>query len=365
MGLSSPLFEYVLPVIRGIQAGREYYVSMCPVRFLPKLFPLDEEEIPPEMRGARTLNPTRIPEIARYILNNPTNYTFAAIAASIDADITFEPAGTDAEGRKMGRLRVPMDARFTINDGRHRRAALELALKENPELGYETIAVILFLDIGLKRSQQLFHDLNAYGVRPDSSLNILYNHRDEAAMLVKAVVQQVPVFRNLTEMERSTLSTRSGKLFTLNTLYNANLVLLTHHKDRAMQQQIELAVGFWNAVSKRIPDWQRVLQRLVSASEVRRDFVHCQAIAVSALGEVGATLLSLYPQEWEARLDGLREIDWSRSNPDWDRRIFSKGGFSQSRLAVGLISRYLKRRLDLPLTPDEEGLADSRFEGRE
>jgi len=37
-------FEYVLPVI-GIQSGREYYVSMCPVRLIRKLFPLDDEEI--------------------------------------------------------------------------------------------------------------------------------------------------------------------------------------------------------------------------------------------------------------------------------------------------------------------------------
>jgi len=29
------------------------------------------------------------PEIARYILDNPTNYTFGAITASINAKITF------------------------------------------------------------------------------------------------------------------------------------------------------------------------------------------------------------------------------------------------------------------------------------
>jgi len=57
-----------------------------------------------------------------------------------------------------------MDARFMINDGQHRRAAFELALKEN-ELGYKTIAVVFFLDVGLKRSQQMFTDLNRYAAR--------------------------------------------------------------------------------------------------------------------------------------------------------------------------------------------------------
>jgi DNA sulfur modification protein DndB len=131
-------FEYVFPAIRGIQAGREFYVSMCPVRLIPKLFSFDDEEIPAEMRAQRILNRARIPEIARYILENPTSYIFSAITVSINGNITFEPNGSE----DIGRLKVPMDARFIINDGQHRRAAFEMALKENPELGDETISVV-------------------------------------------------------------------------------------------------------------------------------------------------------------------------------------------------------------------------------
>ncbi|MGB7445353.1 MAG: DNA sulfur modification protein DndB, partial [Coleofasciculaceae cyanobacterium] len=81
-----PSFEYVLPVIRGIQSGQEYYVSMFPVRLLSKLF-AREEEVPAEMRAGRSLNRTRVQEIAHYILNNPQDYIFSAITASIDADV--------------------------------------------------------------------------------------------------------------------------------------------------------------------------------------------------------------------------------------------------------------------------------------
>ena len=42
-------YEYVFPAIRGIQAGHEYYVTMCPLRLIPRLFLFDEEELPPEM----------------------------------------------------------------------------------------------------------------------------------------------------------------------------------------------------------------------------------------------------------------------------------------------------------------------------
>lgn len=353
LNISTPTFEYILPVIRGIQSGREYYVSMCPVRLLPKLFPLDKEEIAPEMRGNRIINRQRVPAIAKYILDNPKSYVFSAITASIDGDITFEPIGTDKEGRKMGRLRVPMDGKFIINDGQHRKAALEMALKENPELGYETIALILFLDIGLERSQQIFADLNRYPVHPDPSLNILYDYRDKYAKIVREVVKQVAVFRSLTECDRNTLTTRSSKLFTLNSIYNANLALLANYPNGELEGAIEIAVRFWNAVSSNIPDWERVLRRQVDSGEMCRDYIHSHPATLAAFGATGATLLSLYPDDWEKHLQGLAQIDWSRFNVDWEGKILSKSSISQSRSSVSFMTAYIKKRLNLPLTADE------------
>ena len=65
-----PAFEYVFPAIRGVQANREYYVSMCPLKLIPKIFLFDEEELVPELRAQRILNKNRIPEISRYIVDN-------------------------------------------------------------------------------------------------------------------------------------------------------------------------------------------------------------------------------------------------------------------------------------------------------
>lgn len=360
----TPSFEYILPVIRGIQAGREYYVSMCPVRFLPKLLPLESEDLPPQLRGQRALNKARIPEIANYFVKNSANYTCGAIAASIDADITFEALGNEAEERRIGRLRVPMDAKFTINDGQHRRAAFEMALQENPQLGYETVALILFLDIGLENSQQKFADLNSFQVPLEESLRILYNHRDDRAFLVKSAVKQVEVFRCLTEMEKGSLNPRSTKLFTLSAVDRAIMALLSNvrgsrrakpshyrrekpEKQEEMTQQIQLAVSYWNAVSNFIPDWQLVLHKQVAAGEMRRNCVHCHSVVLESLGEVGAILLSVFPNSWEERLAVLREVDWSISNPDWEGGILLRGGISRSRASVNWMGDYLQKRLGL------------------
>ena len=50
------MFSYNFTAIRGIQAGKEYFVAMCPLRIIPKIFLFDEEEIvPPEHRAQRIL----------------------------------------------------------------------------------------------------------------------------------------------------------------------------------------------------------------------------------------------------------------------------------------------------------------------
>src|SRR3954464_9646266 len=118
-------FEYIFPAIRGIQAGREYYVSMCPLRVIPRIFLFDEDELRPELRAQRVLNKARVPEIAGYLMSNPKGYTFSALTASIDGEVRFEPLGSDDDERSVGRIRIPMKARIVINDGQHRRAGIE------------------------------------------------------------------------------------------------------------------------------------------------------------------------------------------------------------------------------------------------
>src|SRR5947208_2094022 len=152
-------YSVAFPAIRGVQAGREYFVTMCPLRIVPRFFVYDEEEVQPEFRAQRTLNRGRIPEITRYLVENPKGYAFSSLTACINGEAHFEAAETDPN---IGTLRIPMSGRLLLNDGQHRRAAIIEALKERPELADETISVVLFVDAGLKRSQQMFSDLNTH-----------------------------------------------------------------------------------------------------------------------------------------------------------------------------------------------------------
>ena len=353
-------FEYQFPAIRGIQAGREYYVSMCPMRLLPKIFLFDEEELVPELRAQRLINKSRLPELTRYITQNPENYVFSAITVSIDAAVRFDSIADEGDASRIGMLHVPMSAKFIINDGQHRRAAMEKALRERPELGDETIAVVFFLDMGLERCQQMFADLNRYAIRPSKSLSILYDNRDEAAQLTKALVARSPVFRDVVELEKTSLSARSRRLFTLSALYSATVELLSGREEEDPQELAALAIEFWETVAASFDEWQRVRSGDLSAGEVRMDFIHTHGVVLQAIGRLGNALMSRHPKQWRTSLGKLGRMNWRRDNSAlWEGRALSGGRLSKAGRSVVLTANALKQHFRLPLSDEEQDLEDA------
>lgn len=364
MTLKAP-FEYVFPAIRGVQARREYFVSMCPLRLLPKIFLFDEEELVPELRAQRILNKSRLPEIARYVTTNRDNYVFSAITASVDGDVNFEPLGPGPEGQRVGLLHIPMTATFIINDGQHRRAAIEIALRENPDLADEAIAVVFFLDKGLERCQQMFADLNRHAIRPSKSLGVLYDHRDASAKLARLVVLRSPVFKDHVEMERSALAARSRKLFTLSAIHSAIAALL-HGTEVAEEEAANKCVDFWEEVARFVPEWQAVRDRKITAGDVRQDFIHSHGIVLHALGSVGNALLTEEPASWKKRLRKLSQLDWSRSNSKlWEGRAMSGGRICKAGHNVTLTANAIKMKLGLPLSAEEQRIENAFLRGED
>ncbi len=283
-------FEYVLPVIRGIQGEREYYVSMCPLGILPKLFPLPNEGVTPFKRSQRRLNKGRLRKICQYILENPQDYVFSAITASIDADTTFEAVGEVAETRKLGRLRIPMEGSLKIHDGLHRRVALEMALQVNPQLKYETIPVILYIYTGLEQCQQVFIDLNRWGVKLPVSLAILYDNRDAIALIVKRVVKEVSFFNHYTYLEGDRIPKNSDNLLTLYQLYQATVELLKDVSVEDDGERFEFVLSYWQEVSYHL-DANKDDQKLDDL--------------LLWLGKFGRLLLVDYPTTWKEKLQSL------------------------------------------------------------
>ena len=230
-------------------------------------------DIPTVQRAQRILRKSRIPRIRDYMLQNPDDYVFSSITASVASTITFEPVSEDM--KDIGTISISNDASILINDGQHRAHAIKLAVAENPELGQDQISVVLFEDLDLEKSQQMFADLNKHAVKPTKSLGILYDHRNSFASFVVSMIKSINVFHNRIEMEKTSISNRSTKFFTLNGLELATKNLVG--KDRNLKDdEKEIVIDFWNAVVKKHPGVDSSGCQESHACRTEKGFCSCQ-----------------------------------------------------------------------------------------
>lgn len=352
--------------IRAVQAGRAYFVTACQLQLVPRILSFDAPDLPPQLRAQRVLNKARVPQIARYLSGNPTTYVLSAITASIDADARFEPHDPSDSAIRAGLLVIPSEARILVNDGQHRRAAIVEALKARPELATESVPLVLFLDAGLMRSQQIFADLNRHVIRPPTSLNVLYDQRDWIAGLARHVAAEVCPFSGLTELERSSLSNRSSKMFTLSAIHQAtrSLLALKASEGELGEEDERLVVQFWKVVGALIQKWGFPTD-VRTAADLRKSHIHAHGVALHALGTVGGELVAADPDGWQDRLMSLANLDWSRTNPLWEgRAVLHNGRISKSSPSLILTGNVLRQRLQLTISPTnqvfEDGLPEER-----
>ncbi|RIK74180.1 MAG: DNA sulfur modification protein DndB [Planctomycetota bacterium] len=346
------------PAMRGRMGNRDYYVAMVKLSIVPKMFKFrDWAELPPEQRAQRVITKSRIPAITKYILENEDDYLFSSLTASYNCDPQFRPL---AEAHPdIGVLEVPFDSDMIINDGQHRRAAIEEALREKPHLGEHTISVVLFPWEDLDRMQQMFSDLNRTARTTSKSLNILYNHRDLVSQITLTLSEKVEAFRGLVDKDRVSLPLRSPKLFTLGALHDATAALLGDVTDQSMGEQEELATDYWNAVAGNMPEWAKVKAGDMKPMELRQEFIHTHAVVLCGLGAMGKSLIENYPDDWAKKLKGLRNIDWRRTNKEWQGIAMSGTDVVNRRQSRVDTAAFIKGKLGLVLTPSEKRSLES------
>lgn len=353
---------YSFLAIRGHQGDHDYYLTQCPLRLVPRIFLFNEADAPAALRQVRSLNTTRVAELARYLTAQPSSYVLAPLVAAVDCEIAFEPLVNDLP--EIGQLRVPLTARLVIHDGQHRRAAIQRALTENPALGNDTVPVMLLPDPHLSRSSRLYAVLNQARGRRNLSQRVLHDQDSPLATLVRQLVEDVPLFQGLTELEKTTISNRSTALFTLSAIYQATQALLgVGRLDPISPAQAEIARRFWRELGQIIPQWQQVIRREVTAAHLRQRYVHAHSVILLAIGMAGHELITAYPEDWPERLRVLGELDWSRENKTmWEGRAVIRGRMSKARDSVLLTAVVLKRALGLSLSERERAL-DQQLEG--
>ncbi len=346
-----PTFQ--VPATRGRMGTTNYYTATLPFGAVTKLFTFDPEkmmELTVEERTQRELKRKRVPEIANYILEHE-DYIFSAITVSVDSAVDFTPA---AEGADVGTLVLPLEAKYVINDGQHRVAGIEEALKQDPELADHTISVVVLPDGGLERSQQIFSDLNRTVHKTSKSLDILFDHRLPINRITIDCIREVPLFEDRVDKEHVSLSVRSTKFATLSGLQQANVQLLGNLPEKLPQAEVDdmraLAVDYWTRLTELLAPWKAILEGDTKVPEARQLYVSSYALALWALGFTGAAARAAHngsTGHWTDALNGLRDINWKKTNPDWQGICMARNEVVTRAPTRRATANYIKWKLGL------------------
>jgi len=342
-------FEIRVPAMRGKMGSRMFYALLMPMSGVPQFFKFTNwAGISPQDREQRVLNEKRVPDLADYIGENEDDYLFSSITASYKAEPRFEPF---QDGSNIGMLVLQLGDEFIINDGQHRAAGIVKALENGVPIGKDTISVLLFPWENTERVQQMFSDLNRFVQKTSKSLDILYDKRDDLAGATLDMIEQVPVFRELTDKESVSLGVKSTRLFTLAALYDANAELLKGREKANQDDNVALLVRYWNTVSKHMPDWSKVLKGQKLALELRQEKISSHSTVLRALGGLGLDLI--INDDWQEKIAGLENIDWSKKNPEWEGVCVSANSVLSNRQARAATKAFIKGKLGMPLTDSE------------
>src|SRR6266851_4756346 len=99
--------KVTFPAMQGRIGQRTYYSCLMKLSTVPKMFTFrDWAEFTPEDREQRILNKKRVPDIAKYILDNEDGYIFASITASYKCDVKFTPSDLNSS---LGQLEMEFE----------------------------------------------------------------------------------------------------------------------------------------------------------------------------------------------------------------------------------------------------------------
>jgi len=379
-----------VPALKGRLGGVDFYIITLTLAEVPKYIEPTDPNLPPKLRENRRAQPQRFAKIAGYITKNPDDYRFSALTCTYGKNgdtepPRWEPADPDARegspGWMLGMLTLNQQDPLIIVDGQHRLGAIERAIKTEPELRKDSIAIVLFPYISLEANQQLFSDLNRTAKKTSKSLDVFFNRRDISYRVVQRMVDKVSVFKGRVDVENISVAKSPTNVFTLAGVYQASKPMLkAAHKGGVVQEElkgenklengkgnedayVEFLTGVWEFITEQFPEWRKVATGEMNILQERPNYLHWNSGVLSSIGEFVGTAMEQCGANWkDAVKSALSHPDngrWRRDMSQWQGIVLAgKQVLPRSAVRIQLIA-YLKLKGNLTLTKRDKSVLES------
>lgn len=322
------------PALRGRMGDTEFYATVLTFGEVAKMVDFVEEvddwdsHTDPEARSQRRLNTARVErELVPYLLNTPDRF-YSALTVEVRPTVTeppspaipFEPNGEPLPGGiEYGMVMLDGTQLLYALDGQHRLKSIQRAIRINPALAREQVAVILVPFRSQRRSQLLFSDLNRYAKAPPKSISLLFSHRDPLVALAKRLISATAFLRDRVEMETTTIGKSSGKVATLSTIYEMTRLLAAGaplEREDVAELEFKRQSQLWDQLVASIPPWRAVAERTEHPAYLRPRFLCMHGVCQQAIALAAAMAIERCDNP-EATLRNFSEIEWATTNPAW------------------------------------------------
>ncbi|WP_200892329.1 DNA sulfur modification protein DndB [Aliterella atlantica] len=353
------MMELVLkavPIRRGLPSDRQSYITSVFYGDIARLLDDNRLYVPnrpdlPDL-AQRKPNPTRIKEIAQYILETYKDGTtfFPPICVNVQPSPTY----------RDGSIFLPYhDVTLRLTDGQHRCFGIRKALQDIETQQSENlrdlfqleIGVLIYAGLSLDEERQAFRDQNLLVQRPSVSLSHYFDKRSPQVVIAKELLQRVPQFRNNVETIENSLGSHNPKLLTLSTLVIATKYMFPNLKSKKdLELKIDWATTFWAAAASTLNDdpWQ--IKTKAERCQQRQETLLVSAVIFQSLGMLAH---NLYQEDVPGEdlikwLRNLQNLDWRRQNKFWLERGLVQVGttgepiISNTKITVNICYKILQ-----------------------
>lgn len=312
-------FCYEFPVVRGIQAGRVFYMATVPMRVVRNMFKLDTGDGSALSRSQREVNLTRAKKFAEYLQQNKESFVVPALTGFVNVEPGTSVEFKQSNTANVGTLSVPMEAALLFVDGQHRASGVAMAMEDEEtrtELGQQSAPVMLFESLTLEERQSMFSDINGNVAKPAQALSDTYNNRDELAIFAKELAVNIPQFIDLVDFERNVVSGKSTYLFSIKTIKEVSATVAgLKNKQSVTYEDKALITQFWQSWFERIDFEEKFAQCDNNAQQFKEKTIITTGVvmkaAALAVKETGISNVDFTP---------LSMVDWSRDSETFHSR---------------------------------------------
>jgi DNA sulfur modification protein DndB len=353
-----------VPAMRAKMGDLEYFVSAVTLGEAARMIDYVEEiddwtsETPSQLKLQRKLNIQRVErEMVPYLTTSKHRF-YSSLTVEIrpapfgenEGTIAFERLQSFPGGIEFGTLTLDGTESLYALDGQHRLKSIERAIRHKPELARDHISLILVPFRDITRSQTLFSDLNRYAKPPSKSLSLLFSHDDPIARVAKTLADQVPLLRNRTNMETTSLSSNSRYFITLSTLHEMTKAFLGDRpladgesESSAVADQSEI----WGELTKAFVEWGMVAAGEEHPAYLRQQFLHMHGVAHQGIGRAVARARAQLGPGWREAVATLGRLDWRLTNLEWHGVALHGGRVHNTDTSVRMLSELLQVKLGL------------------